>query len=106
MEQHDNVGPAPKCFDVAGLVVSAVAEIPDVYVNIDPEPSRQFGRVVGTGVIDQDKPVGYAPGDVGDRPLERRRRSVCRHHDDHLRHDRSFGRRCARAQPQSGSHVR
>jgi hypothetical protein len=90
--QHDDVvGTASERLPVAGLLVAAVAEVPRVDDDVDPQPAGDGDGVVAARVVDHHHLVEPPRGKLGDHPLESGGGVVGRHDDDRLAGDAALG---------------
>jgi hypothetical protein len=85
MQHHDDIRAVPQRFEIAGLLVAAVAPVRLVHDGVDPQGTRDDGRGVVGGVVGEDDLIDHVVGNrfvrAPQRPLRAERGH---HHDDPL----------------------
>jgi hypothetical protein len=86
--EHDHVvGAAGERLAVAGLLVAAIAQVPRVDDDVDPQAAGDGDGVVAAAVVDHHHLVEPPARQLADYPLEGGGGVVRRHHDDSLAGD-------------------
>jgi hypothetical protein len=86
MQHHDYVCFPIQSFRVTGFLVAAVSTILWMNDDMKTKVSRQFGRVIGTGVVHQDQLSFEVRRYVSNRFRESPLSAVRRHHNYDFRH--------------------
>jgi hypothetical protein len=82
MQHDDDLGPAIQGLAVAGLLVSAVAEVPLVHNRAQSQLPRNLCRMIPAGVIHQDDLIDNLPRNLRDSAFKGFGRLVGRKNDD------------------------